>query len=84
GAERGADEGPRPLRRRVRGATLATTLTDAGRGARRAPRTVDAEEVRSELDEFEAAVERANRDVANGTAPGTTNSQAGLPEGADQ
>ncbi|SFF35651.1 Signal transduction histidine kinase [Actinacidiphila alni] len=84
GAERGADEGPRPLRRRVRGATLATTLADAGRGARRAPRTVDAEEVRSELDEFEAAVERANRDVANGTAPGTTNSQAGLPEGADQ
>ncbi|MET9222100.1 ATP-binding protein [Streptomyces sp. NPDC003300] len=81
----GEDGGARPLRRRVRGATLATTLTDAGRAAaRRAPRQTDAEEVRSELDEFEAAVERANRDVASGTAPGTTNSQAGLPEGADQ
>jgi signal transduction histidine kinase len=80
----GEDGGARPLRRRVRGATLATTLTDAARAARQAPRQVDAEEVRSELDEFEAAVERANRDVASGTAPGTTNSQAGLPEGADQ
>jgi hypothetical protein len=78
------DGGARPLRRRVRGATLATTLADAGRAARRAPRQADAEEVRSELDEFEAAVERANRDVASGAVPGTTNSQAGLPEGADQ
>lgn len=73
----------RPLRRRVRGATLRTTLTDAERhAARQAPRTVDAEAVRSELDAFEAAVERAHRDSA--TAPRTTTDQAGLPEGAEQ
>jgi signal transduction histidine kinase len=61
---------PRPLRRRVRGATLPTTTSDTGRqAASRAPRPADAEEVRSALEEFEAAVERANRDAAAHTTP---------------
>jgi signal transduction histidine kinase len=64
-----ADAGapPRPLRRRVRGATLATTLGEAAASAARpVPRpAVDAEAVRSELDEFEAAVERAHRDTGS-------------------
>ncbi|WP_329136858.1 HAMP domain-containing protein [Streptomyces sp. NBC_01476] len=80
---RGDDDGTvRPLRRRVRGATLRTTVTDAERrAALLAPRAVDAEEVRSELDEFEAAVERANRDAA---AAGRTINGPGSPEGAEQ
>ncbi|MES4900828.1 MULTISPECIES: ATP-binding protein [unclassified Streptomyces] len=55
---------PRPLRRRVRGATLATTTPPADRGVPAARRPVDAEAVRSELDEFEAAVRRAQKDSA--------------------
>jgi signal transduction histidine kinase len=55
--------GGAPLRRRVRGATLKATRGD-GAPRTAAPRpAVDAEEVRSELDEFEAAIERANRDT---------------------
>ncbi len=55
--------GVTPLRRRVRGATLRTTWSDEAPRTE-APRPVtDAEEVRSELDEFEAAIERANRDT---------------------
>ncbi|MEV5385187.1 ATP-binding protein [Streptomyces sp. NPDC052721] len=73
----GAEHTARPLRRRVRGATLRTT---AG-AAPTVPKTVrplDAEAVRSALEEFEDAVERARRDsdtgsfarpVSTGTAP---------------
>ncbi|MEW2400380.1 ATP-binding protein [Streptomyces sp. NPDC046862] len=56
----------RPLRRRVRGATLRTADT-SGRTARQVARPADAEAVRSELEEFEAAVERAHRDSAAAT-----------------
>jgi hypothetical protein len=79
------DGGPPPLHRRVRGATLRAKLGKTGwRTAREAPLIADAEAVRSELDEFEAAVERAHRDSADATADGTTQDQAGLPEGAQQ
>ncbi|MFE9439865.1 ATP-binding protein [Streptomyces sp. NPDC006602] len=92
------DDGPgaRPLRRRVRGATLRTTFgTDPDQQAARraAPRTVDAEAVRDALDEFEAAVERAHRDSGNDTAATTpdpltasnpSHHQNDSPEGAEQ
>jgi hypothetical protein len=52
--------------------------------ARQAPRPADADEVRSELDEFEAAVERAQRDSAATAAPGTRINDAGFSEGAEQ
>ncbi|KUL31139.1 histidine kinase [Streptomyces regalis] len=62
----------RPLRRRVRGATLRTTAASAPQTApRQAVRTVDAEAVRDALDEFEAAVERAHRDSRRGDTTGT-------------
>ncbi|UIR21099.1 HAMP domain-containing protein [Streptomyces spinosirectus] len=75
----------RPLRRRVRGATLRTTVDAAQYAARQAPRPADPDAVRSALDEFEAAVERANRDSADGR-PATTDPQDQnyLPEGAEQ
>ncbi|MGW7022623.1 ATP-binding protein [Streptomyces decoyicus] len=57
----------RPLRRRVRGATLDMTTPTADRGAQSARRPVDADAVRTELDEFEAAVRRAEQESA--TAP---------------
>ncbi|KUO18862.1 histidine kinase [Streptomyces dysideae] len=57
-------DGPRPLRRRVRGATLTMTTPPADGGTSAARHPVDAEEVRSELDEFEAAVRRAEQDSA--------------------
>ncbi|MET7797884.1 ATP-binding protein [Streptomyces decoyicus] len=57
----------RPLRRRVRGATLDMTAPTADRGAQSARRPVDADAVRTELDEFEAAVHRAEQESA--TAP---------------
>lgn len=80
-----ADDSARPLRRRVRGATLRTVPDEDVRpAARQAPRPADAEEVRSELDEFEAAVERAQRDSADTTAPGTRVNEAGFSEGAEQ
>ncbi|MDX3118216.1 ATP-binding protein [Streptomyces scabiei] len=61
-------DGARPLRRRVRGATLRTTVdTAAQQTARRAPRPADADAVRSALEEFEAAVARAHRDSAGDT-----------------
>ncbi|AIS01149.1 sensor histidine kinase, partial [Streptomyces glaucescens] len=68
----------RPLRRRVRGATLRTTLGEAAdrAPARRAMPPADAEAVRDALEEFEAAVERAHRDS---TRPDTPGSAAGLP-----
>lgn len=77
----------RPLRRRVRGATLRTTDDDAAQEARQAARRErDAEEVRAELDEFEAAVERAHRDTAAATPTPTptpdtpTTNEAGFPK----
>jgi signal transduction histidine kinase len=77
--------GSRPLHRRVRGATLQTTLGETGgHTTHEAPRVADADAVRSELDEFEAAVERAHRDSAYATTPSTAQRQAGLPEGAEQ
>jgi len=79
------DDADRPLRRRVRGATLRTVPDeDVRQAARQAPRPADADEVRSELDEFEAAVERAQRDSAGTAAPGTRINEAGFSEGADQ
>lgn len=54
----------RPLRRRVRGATLDMTTPTAGRGAQSVRRPVDADAVRTELDEFEAAVRRAEQESA--------------------
>ncbi|UFR01646.1 HAMP domain-containing protein [Streptomyces sp. Go40/10] len=57
----------RPLRRRVRGATLRTTTGAAPTTVPQTVRPLDAEAVRSELEEFEEAVERARRDA--GTDP---------------
>ncbi|MGW1722068.1 ATP-binding protein [Streptomyces sp. NPDC002306] len=84
----------RPLRRRVRGATLHTTVDAAQQSARQAPRPSDAEAVRSALEEFEAAVERAHQDTASSPAPSepTETPRAPraphdpnhLPEGAEQ
>ncbi|WP_020133716.1 ATP-binding protein [Streptomyces sp. 351MFTsu5.1] len=61
--------GARPLRRRVRGATLRTTLGADVVPKTAAPRPADATAVRDELDEFEAAVERAHRDTGSHAAP---------------
>ncbi|WP_225826324.1 ATP-binding protein [Streptomyces naphthomycinicus] len=63
----------RPLRRRVRGATLRTTAGAAPTVPQTA-RPLDAEAVRSELEEFEQAVERARRDSDTGgfTRPDTS------------
>ncbi|MEU6067914.1 MULTISPECIES: sensor histidine kinase [Streptomyces] len=93
-----AQDGSRPLRRRVRGATLRTTA-GAAQVLPQEARERDAEAVRSALDEFEAAVERAQRDSDTGNfarpggeagpaaAPQTTNppqDENHLPEGAEQ
>ncbi|GAA1278420.1 ATP-binding protein [Streptomyces javensis] len=59
--------GSRPLRRRVRGATLDKTTSPADRAIPATRRPADADAVRSELDEFEAAVRRAERDSAAAT-----------------
>ncbi|MEU9331676.1 ATP-binding protein [Streptomyces sp. NPDC048290] len=73
------DTAARPLRRRVRGATLRTTSgTDADRRPT-ATAPADADAVRDALDEFEAAIERAHRDSANGTAAGTDAGPASAP-----
>jgi signal transduction histidine kinase len=56
-------ETPRRLRRRVRGATLARTLPREDRGTEAVRPPVDADAVRSELDEFESAVRRAEQDA---------------------
>ncbi|MFG2129910.1 ATP-binding protein [Streptomyces sp. NPDC048751] len=62
-APAGGDGGSRPLRRRVRGATLRTTIgAAADQAVRQAARPADADAVRLALEEFEEAVERANRD----------------------
>lgn len=87
------DDGPggsRPLRRRVRGATLRTGADDAAQqAARQAPRPADADAVRSALEEFEAAVEQAHRDsdTLTGLRPPDANhphDQNHLPKGAEQ
>jgi hypothetical protein len=95
-SDRSAGDSPRPLRRRVRGATLRTTVDAAAQYAARQPaRPADAAAVRDALDEFEAAVERANRDSltsddddrTGGSAPRPTtdpHDQNHLPEGAEQ
>ncbi|MDQ0789865.1 ATP-binding protein [Streptomyces sp. B3I8] len=94
-------DGARPLRRRVRGATLRTTFADtAAQRAAEPLRPADADAVRSALEEFEAAVERANRDARADAADGrrtlppvsptssattrATHDQNHLPEGAEQ
>ncbi|MEU6371865.1 ATP-binding protein [Streptomyces sp. NPDC046909] len=84
----------RPLRRRVRGATLRTTTTTGTAtqsSTRQAPRPADAEAVRSALEEFEAAVERAHRDSGKDAAPTEPHTPTPhqqdpnhLPEGAEQ
>ncbi|MHC3469660.1 sensor histidine kinase [Streptomyces sp. 7R007] len=81
-----AEDGPaRPLRRRVRGATLHTTVDAAAQlAARQAPRPADADEVRAALDEFEAAVERAHRDSGQASKTSDQHDQNHLPEGAEQ
>ncbi|WP_439940869.1 ATP-binding protein [Streptomyces sp. BBFR115] len=90
--------GSRPLRRRVRGATLRTAADSAAAQAARAPvPQADADAVRSALEEFEAAVERAHRDTgahrrpeppgASDAAPTDTprtQHRNDLPEGAEQ
>ncbi|MFF3735953.1 ATP-binding protein [Streptomyces sp. NPDC002566] len=92
-------DGPRPLRRRVRGATLRTTADAAQQAARGPARPADADAVRSALEEFEAAVERAHRDTGEHPRPAATpdtedtqdtdhrnpaHRQNHLPEGAEQ
>lgn len=57
-------DSPRPLRRRVRGATLTMTAPPPDRAAQDVRTPVDADAVRSELDEFEAAVRRAEQESA--------------------
>ncbi|WP_328874507.1 HAMP domain-containing protein [Streptomyces sp. NBC_00287] len=80
-------DGSRPLRRRVRGATLRTSEdTGAHQVLRQAPRPTDADAVRSALEEFEAAVERAHRD-SDTTEQNPIPEQRDpnhLPEGAEQ
>ncbi|MFF7066785.1 sensor histidine kinase [Streptomyces pseudovenezuelae] len=92
-------DGPRPLRRRVRGATLRTTV-GADPVQKTAPlQPADAEAVRDALDEFEAAVERAHRESETGsharpvlsrdvephqTASNPPHEQNHSPEGAEQ
>ncbi|MHB9858261.1 sensor histidine kinase [Streptomyces sp. YIM S03343] len=81
--------GPHPLRRRVRGATLRTTADAAAQAARQAARPADADEVRDSLDEFEAAVARANRDSGQSALRPPhdrhdRHDQNDLPEGAEQ
>lgn len=92
----GTPDAGRPLRRRVRGATLRTTAGAGAHGSeRRAPRPADADAVRAALEEFEAEVARAHRDTqaparndaGPRTAPRTTprtQDQIDLPEGAEQ
>ncbi|MGW4277820.1 ATP-binding protein, partial [Streptomyces seoulensis] len=91
------DGGSRPLRRRVRGATLRTAAGGAAAPACEPAPQADADAVRSALEEFEAAVERAHRDTGThprpalrddpGAAPGAaprTQYRNDLPEGAEQ
>ncbi|MGQ5638480.1 MULTISPECIES: ATP-binding protein [unclassified Streptomyces] len=67
-SEQAADSAARPLRRRVRGATLHTTA-GAARAVPEAVRIRDAEAERAALEEFEAAVARALHDTGNHPRP---------------
>ncbi|MEU9152605.1 ATP-binding protein [Streptomyces sp. NPDC048417] len=86
-----AADGARPLRRRVRGATLRTTV-GAAQTLAQPPRNRDADAERDALEEFEAAVERARRESDTGSherpAPhpetNPPHHQIHLPEGAEQ
>ncbi|WDV56719.1 HAMP domain-containing protein [Streptomyces coeruleorubidus] len=80
-AEQRAAQDSRPLRRRVRGATLAMTSSRADREAPTVRQPADAEAVRSELDEFEAAVRRAEQDSAHArTKPAPSHHQQSQKE----
>ncbi|AWW37025.1 ATP-binding protein [Streptomyces cadmiisoli] len=63
-----APGGSRPLRRRVRGATLRTPAEADRQAARPTAAPADAEAVRSALEEFEAAVARAHHDSDRDTS----------------
>ncbi|MEU2060222.1 ATP-binding protein [Streptomyces sp. NPDC013455] len=76
-----ASGGGRPLRRRVRGATLRTTA-GAGPAVPETARPLDAEAVRSALEEFEEAVERARRDSDTGGFPRPAATTPATPSGA--
>lgn len=79
--EQRAAQDSRPLRRRVRGATLAMTSSRADRGAPTVRQPADAEAVRTELDEFEAAVRRAEQDSAHArTKPASSHHQQSQKE----
>ncbi|MFB7330432.1 ATP-binding protein [Streptomyces adustus] len=89
----GADDsgGARPLRRRVRGATLRTTVDAGQQSARQTAVPDDADAVRSALEEFEAGVERAHQDTASHALPAQPDPSTPhphdpnhLPEGAEQ
>ncbi|WP_432039359.1 ATP-binding protein [Streptomyces cucumeris] len=72
--------GSRPLRRRVRGATLdRTTTAPDGRAAPAVRPAADADAVRCELDEFEAAVRRAERDAEEDGHPADRSAPAPTP-----
>jgi signal transduction histidine kinase len=71
----------RPLRRRVRGATLSVTTAAADRGIPAVRQPLDADAVRSELDEFEAAVRRAEQVTASPTSETGTTATPVTPEG---
>ncbi|MBO8193298.1 HAMP domain-containing protein [Streptomyces oryzae] len=75
-----AAQAPRPLRRRVRGATLPMTTPPADRGIPDVRQPVDADAVRSELDEFEAAVRRAEQDSAAAPAESASSQHQQLPK----
>ncbi|MGI5458919.1 ATP-binding protein [Streptomyces sp. CA-249302] len=95
GAVPPGDGSARPLRRRVRGATLRTTVDAAQQAARQVARPADADAVRDSLDEFEAAVARANRDsraadehglgdAARRPGPAATDAHPTTPDPHDQ
>ncbi|WP_432586906.1 HAMP domain-containing sensor histidine kinase [Streptomyces sp. HD1123-B1] len=72
--------GSRPLRRRVRGATLdRTTTAPDGRAAPAVRPAADADAVRCELEEFEAAVRRAERDAEQDGHPVDRSAPAPTP-----
>ncbi|MFI2641010.1 ATP-binding protein [Streptomyces sp. NPDC018610] len=73
----------RPLRRRVRGATLRTAADGTAHQPPREPvRQADADAVRSALEEFEAAVERAHRDTGTHPRPEPDPAPDDTPGGA--
>ncbi|WP_374215235.1 sensor histidine kinase [Streptomyces sp. NEAU-Y11] len=74
------DPGSRPLRRRVRGATLdRTTTAPDGRAAPAVRPAGDADAVRGEHVEFDAAVRRAERDAEEDGRPADRSAPAPTP-----